>query len=88
MTAKEQRRIWLLKLNKHNLRCYICGLLIETKEDLTVDHEPPKSRQDELGASKLYPACKRCNHKKGALTLEEYKQWLKLENKRNGGKQK
>ncbi len=66
--------------------CYICGTAITDKRDYTLDHEPPKSRQTELGASQLFPCCKKCNHEKGALTLSEYRQWLELERKRNGQK--
>lgn len=29
--------------------CYICGTAITDKRDYSLDHEPPKSRQDELG---------------------------------------
>lgn len=64
--------------------CYICHKPITKQKDLTIDHEPPKSRQKELGQSNLYPCCKKCNNQKGALTLKEYKQWLELEQKRNG----
>lgn len=53
----------------------------------TVEHEPPRSRQKELGVkSQTYLVCADCNHKKGALTLDEYKEWLRLEFIRNGGK--
>ena len=64
--------------------CYICGDPITSHKDYTLDHEPPKSRQKELGKSELYPCCKACNNKKGALTLDEFHQWLMLEQKRNG----
>ena len=64
--------------------CYICHKPITKQKDLTIDHEPPKSRQKELGQSNLYPCCKKCNNQKGSLTLKEYKQWLELEQKRNG----
>lgn len=64
--------------------CYICHKPITKRKDLTIDHEPPKSRQKELGQSNLYPCCKKCNNQKGSLTLQEYKQWLELEQKRNG----
>lgn len=64
--------------------CYICNKKITNPNELTIDHEPPKSRQKELGDSKLYQSCRRCNNRKGALTLEEYKVWLELEHKRNG----
>lgn len=64
--------------------CYICHKPITKQKDLTIDHEPPKSRQKELGQSNLYPCCKKYNNQKGSLTLKEYKQWMELEQKRNG----
>lgn len=55
----------------------------------TVEHEPPLSRQKELNKkSETYYVCADCNHKKGALTLPEYREWLRLETIRNGGKQR
>lgn len=53
--------------------------------EMTVEHEPPKSRQKELGPSKTVLACKECNNKKGALTAEEFAEWKRLEFIRNGG---
>ena len=53
----------------------------------TLEHEPPRSRQKELGVeSRAYIVCAQCNHQKGALTLPEYKEWLRLEAIRNGQK--
>lgn len=53
--------------------------------EATKEHEPPKSRQKELGESKVFLVCKKCNHTKGALTAEEYAEWKRLEFIRNGG---
>lgn len=53
--------------------------------DASVEHEPPQSRQKELGTSKTYLTCKKCNNQKGALTADEYKEWKRLEFIRNGG---
>ena len=59
----------------------------------TIEHEPPRSRQNIFGPSQMFLACKKCNNEKGALTAAEYKQWkntkdyltwVKLENIRNG----
>lgn len=63
--------------------CPYCLKIVPLSEG-TVEHEPPKSRQKELGISKIYLACKKCNNEKGALTVEEYKQWKKLNDIRNG----
>lgn len=67
--------------------CPYCLKLIPLKE-ATIEHEPPKSRQDELGKSKKFLACKKCNHQKGALTAEEYVEWKRLEHIRHNGTQK
>lgn len=44
-------------------------------QSATLEHEPPKSRQKELGPSKTLLACKKCNNEKGALTAAEYEIW-------------
>lgn len=54
--------------------------------DATREHEPPKSRQAELGPSQIITACAECNHEKGALTAAEYIEWKRLNNIRNGGR--
>ena len=46
----------------------------------TKEHEPPLSRQKELGASRVLLACKKCNNEKGALSAEEYKRWKTTKN--------
>lgn len=46
----------------------------------TKEHEPPLSRQKELGASRILLACKKCNNEKGALSAEEYKRWKTTKN--------
>lgn len=83
--SKELKRAWLVRLKDRELYCALCGCLIESRKDLTVEHEPPKSRQKDLGPSKLFPAHKnRCNHDKGALEYSEYQLYLTLNRVRNG----
>lgn len=53
--------------------------------EATIEHEPPRSRQKELGESEKLLACKHCNNEKGALTAKEYAEWKRLEFIRNGG---
>lgn len=59
----------------------------------TKEHEPPLSRQKELGASRILLACKSCNNEKGSLSASEYQRWkttkdfaefARLETIRNG----
>lgn len=71
--------------NSVSFLCPYCLKLIPLK-DATIEHEPPKSRQDELGKSKKFLVCAICNHEKGSLTADEYNQWKKLEFIRHGGK--
>lgn len=76
------------KLYKESMSfvCPYCQKLVPITE-ATVEHEPPQSRQKELKEkSQTYIVCAKCNHEKGALTLEEYREWLRLEQIRNGGK--
>lgn len=65
--------------------CPYCLKPILDPRNLTIEHEPPQSRQNELGESQKIYACKKCNHEKGALTAEEYVEWKRLEFIRNGG---
>lgn len=57
-------------LKAHQLYCVICGELILRREDYSVEHCPPKSRQWECGPSKTYPSHKKCNADKGSLTMD------------------
>ncbi len=68
-----------------NFVCPYCLKMLPLTE-ATKEHEPPQSRQSEFGQSKVYLACKKCNNEKGALTVDEYKEWKRLERIRNGGK--
>lgn len=72
------------KIKQGLVNCVICGQPITNPKEYSIEHEPPKSRQHELGKSRLYPAHKRCNNAKGALTMEEYRLFLELLAKKNG----
>lgn len=66
---------------------FVCPYCLKTLplSVATVEHEPPRSRAKELGVEpQTYLTCARCNNEKGALTLEEYNQWKRLELIRNG----
>lgn len=77
-------REWLVRLRNRELYCVICGKLIESAKELSAEHEPPRSRQKELGKSFICPAHKICNNEKGALTWEEYQEWKRLNRIRTG----
>ena len=49
---------------------------------MQVDHIQPKSRKGKDDIENLNPSCRRCNHYKRALTIEEFrKQLLTLHNR-------
>ena len=66
---------------------FVCPYCLKEKHfvEASIEHEPPKSRQKELGKSQTFYVCKDCNHEKGALTAQEYAEWKRLEFIRNGG---
>lgn len=88
MDKKQFKDLYRKSIKIETVYCCICGLPIKKIKDFTIEHEPPRSRQDELGESQLYPSHAKCNHRKGSLTMDEYRLWLELERKRNGEKQK
>lgn len=65
---------------------FVCPYCLKEKplSEATREHEPPQSRQKELGPSRVYLACRECNNEKGALTVAEYAEWKRLEAIRNG----
>lgn len=52
---------------RDNYECQYCG----AKVDLTLDHLVPRSKGGQTSWKNLVTACKRCNAKKGDLTLEQ-----------------
>ena len=74
------------KLYGHTIS-FVCPYCLKTVPiaEATKEHEPPKSRQEECGESQVFLVCKKCNNEKGSLTLEEYREWKRLEFIRNGG---
>ena len=54
-------------------------------DEATRDHRQPRSRGGKTEPDNITICCKYCNSEKGALTVEEYELWKKLEFIRNGG---
>lgn len=69
-------------INLGALKCCICGLAITKIEDASREHEPPLSRGGQKDRWKW--AHKSCNNDKGALTLDEYRLFCILRQKRAG----
>lgn len=67
---------------KYDGRCAYCGRGIEYNE-MQVDHIIPKARvhhreyESANWWDNLNPSCRRCNHYKRALTLEQFRRQLK-----------
>lgn len=81
MKARKWKKLYGASVS---ITCPYCLKIIPLAE-ATKEHEPPKSRQKELGESQIFLVCKKCNNEKGALTAEEYELWKMLEFIRNGG---
>lgn len=86
MTAKEKRiKVW----NKFDKHCSYCGKDIELK-DMQTDHAHPKALNRPIGRDtegkfiypdidafdNLMPSCRRCNHYKRALTIEQFRSFM------------
>ena len=53
-------------------RCWYCGI-IPRSEDMTLDHVIPRSRNGDGIKKNLVPCCRKCNEKKGAKSVEEFR---------------
>lgn len=62
-------------LKKYNKHCAYCGKKI-TLRTMQVDHIMPKARGGKDEISNLNPSCRRCNHYKRALSVEEFRKQL------------
>lgn len=54
-------------------------------KDATKDHKNAKSRFHDNSWKNIVICCKKCNNEKGALTVEEYAEWKRLNFIRCGG---
>ena len=84
MNKKQFKDLYRMSIKIETVFCCLCGKPIIKEKELSVEHLMPRSRggADEIGNWGI--SHKKCNQQKGALTLEEYRQWLALEQKRNG----
>lgn len=74
--SKAKRLLFLCE--RQNWRCYYCSASIDHKlsqghpREATIDHKLPKARGGTNHITNTVAACFRCNHRKGALTAEEF----------------
>ncbi len=81
MNKRERLRqsIWL----KYNRHCAYCGNILEYK-NMQVDHLRPKKyapyadKYSYINSfENLMPSCRRCNHYKRAMNIEQYRRLIK-----------
>lgn len=71
--SKELKRAWLVRLKNRELYCALCGCLIESRKDLTLDHHfVVKSKGGKVTPENARPTCRWCNNARGAHSLEEW----------------
>lgn len=78
------KKICEMQIELKTAYCYLCGKPIKKKDKYNIDHVIPSSRGGVDAPSNWRVVHYSCNEEKGALTYEEYKQWLELESKRHG----
>ena len=71
MNKNKWRKLYSMQVQ---FTCPYCLKLFPLSK-ATKEHEPPRSRQKELGQSNVILACKKCNNEKGSLTASEYEHW-------------
>jgi hypothetical protein len=60
--------------------CWYCGCKLTTgktaRNEFCVDHQIPRARGGTSSPDNLVPCCRRCNSRKGARTVKEYRRFL------------
>lgn len=84
VSKREFRKICEMQIETKTAYCCLCGNLIKKKQEYNIEHLQPVSRGGLDDVSNWRVAHKECNAKKGALTFDEWKMWLRLEAKRTG----
>ena len=69
LSKKERRQVY----DKTAGRCTYCGCEIHIKE-MQVDHMKPLANGGKDTFDNMYPACRSCNHRKGASSVESFRQ--------------
>lgn len=64
-------------LRQHGMHCYLCDAGIESLDDLDFDHMVPLTRGGDHSYANIRPAHARCNRRKHAKTVEEYREYVR-----------
>ena len=70
---QHRKRLRALIPQRH-LLCYLCGELILSQNEFSLDHVIPKSKGGATEPWNLYPAHKTCNEAKAAVLLKQYRE--------------
>lgn len=70
---KYRQRLRALIPQRH-LLCYLCGELILSQNEFSLDHVIPKSKGGATEPWNLYPAHKTCNEAKAAVLLKQHRE--------------
>jgi 5-methylcytosine-specific restriction endonuclease McrA len=84
LTKKEFKKICEQQIQLKLAYCYLCGKPILKIQDYNIDHKTPSSRGGADAPSNWMPVHRSCNIEKGALTIDEYRQFIYLKAKRDG----
>ena len=80
--ASKNNTIKLRLLWENGKRCAICGKMIESVDDLTVDHIVPISKGGKREISNCQLAHKACNCNKSDIMPDEYERLLRYNRRR------
>lgn len=62
---------------KYDGHCAYCGRLLETIEQMQVDHIVPKCLGGANTIDNLNPSCRMCNHYKRSMTVDKFRNQIK-----------
>jgi len=68
LSRQERKRVY----DKLGGRCAYCGCKMHIKA-MQVDHMKPLANGGRDVESNMYPACRSCNHRKGASSIESFR---------------
>lgn len=69
---KKLRSEYIYQIYHGGLICYLCGELILSAQELSLDHKKPRSKGGTSSRDNLAPTHKKCNCEKDNLTIEEF----------------
>lgn len=84
ISKKKFKDLYRMQMKTTVVYCCLCGKPITREKDLSLEHRLPKHRGGVDTFANWDVSHKQCNNTRGALTMEEWFQWLELEKKRHG----